>query len=282
MGYNDSLGDRMKDNYESVTQSTLLRRTPVVIRVDGKAFHTFTKRINEANDCSLKNGPFSEKLHTVMMLTAKAMVHNIQNAVLAYVQSDEISILLKDWTTLTTDQWFGGNVQKMVSVSAAMASSYFNYFLKNVFTSYLAPDETDSNDNNLYLINPKVLPACPQQIPLFDSRVFNLPKEEVANYFLWRQLDASRNSVNMLGQFYFSHKELHAKNISQVQDMLMSLETPTNWNDLPTWQKRGACVLLNPELASSVSPVIVDDNIPIFSQNREYIEKLLSSEQDSK
>lgn len=142
----DSLGDRMK-TFEKVTSDFLMRRTPVIIRLDGKAFHTFTKRINEHNDPCMFNGPFSEKLHWVMDMTMMQLSANIQNVKLGYTQSDEISLLLTDWEKFTTDQWFNGNIQKIVSVSASMATAYFNYYFQNAF--------------------PKA-----QGLALFDSRVF--------------------------------------------------------------------------------------------------------------
>lgn len=238
--------------YERVSQNTLIRRTPVIIRVDGKAFHTFTKQFKS----TLTDDPFSVILHTLMTRTSASMMAHTQNAVFAYTQSDEISILLKDWTQLNTDQWFAGNVQKMVSISAAMATGYFNFHL----TSYFIPTWVGA-------------------VPLFDSRVFNLPKEEVTNYFLWRQQDATRNSINMLGQHHFSHKELHGKSTSDVQDMLM-LQKGVNWNDLNTWKKRGSGVVRNPNQFSSVSPVVIDEEIPIFTQDRDYIERLLHEEKE--
>lgn len=246
-----SLGDRMK-RYEAVSQGSLMRRTPVIIRLDGKAFHTFTKKISQHNDSSLKTGPFSEKLHQIMEYTSFQLTKQIQNAKLAYFQSDEISILLTDWSTLTTDQWFGGNIQKIVSVSASIATAQFNKRFQEIFGVEDGIDATD--------------------IAYFDSRVFNLPKEEVTNYFIWRQQDATRNSINMLAQFYFSHNELHEKSTSQVQDMLM-LEKGVNWNNLEVWKKRGTCVHIDPW----DNVLRADSEIPIFTQSRAYIEYHLQS-----
>jgi len=241
------LGDRMK-GYEKVPSAKLLRRTPVIIRLDGKAFHTWTKRLSKYDD-TLKDGPFSELMHDCMTHTTEYLVANIQNAVLGYTQSDEISILLNDWKKLETDQWFGGGIQKITSVAASMATAYFNFIF-----SHLAENDTVSID-----------PA------LFDARVFNLPKEEVANYFLWRQQDATRNSIQMLGRHYFSHKEMHQKNVSNVQDMLM-IAHEINWNNIDTWKKRGTCVVRN-----GMGELIVDEEIPIFNKDRDYIERLLAS-----
>lgn len=249
-----SLGDRMK-TYERAGQQHLLPRSPVIIRVDGKAFHTFCKRVEKTDDPSLKTGPFSQKLHDVMMNTAFAMCEQMQNATVAYTQSDEISILLRDWDKFETQQWFGGNLQKIVSVSGAMAAAYFNYFLQKFF-------KYDEEGHISY-----VTPQHVHAVPLFDARVFNLPREEVTNYFIWRQKDAARNSINMLARFYFSHKELHGKNVSQVQEMLFQ-EHGVNWNNISTWQKRGACIIYKSSWAK-------DDEIPVFTQDRDYIERQL-------
>jgi tRNA(His) 5'-end guanylyltransferase len=263
-----TLGDRIKA-YENTSQSTLLRRTPIIIRVDGRAFHTFTKRLvatrtgeawsdRKIEDPSLATSPFSDVMHEVMSNTAATLLNQIQNSVFVYTQSDEISILLRDWDRLETQQWFGGTLQKIVSLSASIASTAFNYHL-----------------------NRHTNPRSIQDLALFDARAFNLPKEEVTNYFIWRQQDASRNSVNMIGRFYFSQKQMHGKSNSQVQDMLM-LEHGVNWNDIPTWQKRGICVYQRPDWNSfmSFSRSNIDEDIPIFTQDRQYIERHLSAPDD--
>lgn len=237
-----SLGDRMK-RYERVVDHSLMRRSPVIIRVDGRAFSSFTRRHFHAEK-------FSSVMHIAMLQAALNIMKQAQNAVLAYTQSDEISILLVDWKQLTTEQWFGARVQKITSISASLATSAFTYALA----------QEDRLPENL------------GQYPIFDARVFNLPKEEVTNYFIWRQQDATRNSINMLGQMYFSHNELQGKSTSDVQDMLM-LEKGVNWNDLDVWKKRGTCVVAKTHPADT-GPW-VDDDIPIFTQNREYIERWL-------
>lgn len=244
MSKSDNLGDRMK-RYEHTTKISLMRRTPVIIRIDGRAFHTFTKKF-KTFDSSEQTSPFGDVMHSIMVETAKQLVTSIQNACVGYVQSDEISILLRDWDRHTTEQWFDGGVQKITSVAASIATAtfnmQFNQYCKQMQYSDLAQ---------------------------FDARVFNLPKEEVTNYFIWRQQDASRNSVQMLGHFHFSQKQLHGKNNSQVQDMLM-LHKQINWNDLNTWKKRGACVVDNG------IGIFVDHNIPIFTADRHYIEQFLT------
>lgn len=237
-----SLGDRMK-GYESVSRTKLIRRTPVIIRIDGKAFHTWTRSLVDVN-----TSPFSGYMNRAMTWTCQQLVNNIQNAKIAYTQSDEISILLNDWGKIATDQWFDGNIQKIVSVSASIATAAFNHF---------------NQENN---------PSLP--LAYFDSRAFALPKEEVANYFIWRQQDATRNSVQMLGRFYFSHKEMHQKSVSDVQDMLM-LTHDVNWNNIDTWMKRGSCVVPSKQEYN----LGVDLDIPIFTQDRDYIEKHLKEDE---
>lgn len=251
MSLKDSLGDRMK-GYEAVTQSDLMRRTPVVIRIDGRSFHTFTKCLKDL-DPSLADTPFSKIMHTVMLSTTRHLVESIQNCSIGYTQSDEISLILKDWDEFETQQWFGGNVQKITSVSASIATAAFNYAFGEFRPPYSFLD-------------------CAQ----FDSRVYNLPHAEVTNYLIWRQQDASRNSVQMLGRFYFSQKQMHGKNNSQIQDMLMQ-EHNVNWNDIPTWMKRGSCVLksITDEDRVVWGGSVVDDVIPVFTQQRDYIESRL-------
>ncbi|TFH10344.1 MAG: hypothetical protein E4H14_02725 [Candidatus Thorarchaeota archaeon] len=271
-----SLGDRMKQ-YEATSQTTLLRRTPIIIRIDGRAFHTFTKRIvaeypqsergfTDADvmaryvvDSALADDPFSIKLHTVMTKTAKDLFDGVQNAVFIYTQSDEISILLRDWDKHETQQWFGGNVQKMVSLSASIATESFNHYFMTQFESPRRPKAH------------------------FDSRVYNIPQEEVTNYFIWRQQDASRNSVQMLGHFFFSQKQMHGKSNNEVQDMMM--ERGVNWNDLATWKKRGSAVYKKKSSFMGVrdlDAVVTDLGIPIFTQDRDFVERHLTVSSDER
>jgi tRNA(His) guanylyltransferase len=244
------LGDRMK-RYESVSQQFLMGKTPIIIRIDGKAFHTYTKGMQR---------PFCDIMHNSMVQTAKFLVEQIQGAVFAYTQSDEISILIRDWDDVNTESWFFGKLQKVISVSASLATYKFNDVINN------------------------------GKMALFDSRAFNLPPHEAINYFIWRQQDASRNSVQMLGHAHFSKYEMHGKNVGNIQDMLME-KYSINWNDCATWQKRGTCVVTkkdessnSPAIASFAKTIVcIDEEIPIFTQQREYINKycqqLLSSDE---
>ena len=258
-----SLGDRMK-GYEDVTRTKVLRRTPTIIRIDGKAFHTWTRQLKHF-DTSLERGPFSDRMHDAMTTTTQLLVENIQNAVLGYTQSDEISILLNDWKKLNSDQWFGGGIQKMCSVSASMATGYFN-------------EAVNGHCDVKQFSN-----------AFFDARVFNVPKEEVTNYFVWRQQDASRNSVQMLGRHYFSHKQLHKKSAADINDMLYT-EKDVLWNQIDTWKKRGTCAVRPPmileresvgiQIFAPNSSVIVDEHIPQFKEDRDYIEDLLNADEE--
>lgn len=249
----DSLGDRMK-RYEEAVGPTLLRRTPVIIRVDGKAFHTFTRKIKEHIDPTSKFH-FSHRFHAVMMAVTKSMVENMQGAQVAYTQSDEISILVRDWDTLTTSAWFDYKVQKMNSVAAAMAASYFNFYWSFYF--------------------PELRAGNPEELALFDARSFNVPFADVDNYFIWRQKDAIRNSINFIARKYISHKKLEGKKTAEVIDMLLELHG-VKWSEYPIWEQRGACTTTNEVSGVGFElRVAVDNEIPVFTEDRKYITKFL-------
>lgn len=201
MKKHDGLGDRMKAYYEGRSQTFLTRRTPVIIRLDGKAFHTFTIGCDK---------PFDTDLIEAMDFTGEYLINNIQGAKLVYAQSDEISILLTDFDKLTTDAWFDYNVQKMTSVSAAMASVIFS---------------------------DKATGDGPSKHAFFDSRAFNIPSEEVLNYFRWRYKDWVRNSIQMLAQSLFSHSELQKVKTSELHELCHS--KGYNWAKLPPRYKNG-------------------------------------------
>lgn len=197
------LGDRMKA-YENIPRIHLTPRMPAICRIDGKAFHTFTKGFPK---------PWSTEIRDAMTAAAKALVDEIQGAELAYYQSDEISVLLNDYKRFTSQAWFDKNVQKMAAVSASIATAHFNSYFALSSVSKLAE---------------------------FDSRCFVLPREEVNNYFWWRQMDAIRNSVSGLAQANFSHKELQGKSVAKMKEML--LEKGIDWDECEPWQKFGMYV----------------------------------------
>lgn len=247
----DNLGARMKDQYESRTRSMLPRRTHTIIRLDGKAFHTYTQGFSK---------PYDVQFMRIMNQTAQALCKEIQGAKMAYVQSDEISILMTDFDTLQTDAWFDGNVQKITSVSASIATAAFN--------------------NGMYL--DEEIMASMDKVAYFDSRVFTIPDlQEVVNYFVWRQKDATRNSIQMAAQNEYSQSELSGKNIKELQTLLLAKDI--NWNDYPVGFKRGRMIMkhdiVRADLAKSLAeqspmPIRTEWRIedpPIFTQDREYI-----------
>lgn len=272
-----TLGDRMKNNYENVNRFYLTRRMPIVIRTDMKAGHTFTKGMKK---------PFDDIFVKTMQDTMKYLCENIQGCVLGYTQSDEISLVLVDYAELTTDAWFGNNLQKMCSVSASMATLAFNKaFMRNIsqqskrlYTEHL--EEKDAS----YI---ETLEIAMNKGAMFDSRVFTIPKEEVCNYMLWRQQDATRNSILSVGQANFSHKDLHGKSCNNIQDMLMT-QKGINWNDYATTLKRGSCCIKVDDGLTAYDEVgnicgytqrskwVIDNEIPIFSQDRNYIDSLIN------
>ena len=266
----DSLGDRMK-SYEGISRIYLTKRMPVIIRIDGKAFHSFTKGFRR---------PFDEILIKAMQETAKYLCKNIMGCKIAYTQSDEISLLLEDYERVETQPWFENNLQKIVSVSASMATMAFNRAFADAvnetysyYTGINADEWTGSTEEFDKLFDnyfAKIGTA------MFDSRVFILPKEEVCNYFIWRQQDATRNSIQMVAQSLFSHRQLQNKNCDQLQEMMFQ-EHNINWNDYPTVYKRGSCVTKEQYTENDVtrSRWVVDTNIPIFTQDRNYIDRLV-------
>lgn len=251
-----SLADRMKD-YEKVLSPKFTKKVPVIIRLDGKAFHSFTIGFRK---------PFDMVLRETMGETSKYLCENIQGCKLAYTQSDEISLLLTDYETIYTNGWFDYEVEKIISISASMATLAFNKCLVEVAERYL--DNGDISVEEFEFYKKKSMTA------LFDSRGFNIPKEDVVNYFIWRQQDATRNSIFMVGRANFSHKQLECKNINQIQDMLF-IEKGINWNNFEVYNKRGLCVKRRPVEGTLRRKWKTDFNIPIFTQDRSYIEELI-------
>lgn len=282
MPVNDELGKRMKEYYETVSKTKLTRRTPVAIRLDGRAFHSFTRGFKR---------PFDEILIQSMQRTMQYLCENIQGCVLGYHQSDEITLILVDYKKLTSSAFFDYEVQKMCSISASMATMAFNKYFRELTDNYLRSDAWVNHyweeDVEKYA---NTLKKAIDKGAMFDARCFNIPKEEVCNLIYWRQLDATRNSIQMVGQANFSHKELQNKSCNQIQDMLMT-ERGINWNDFPIYQKRGSCCIKSTitgtfakeEADGTVTTGAIerphwyiDSNIPIFKgEDREYIDKLI-------
>jgi tRNA(His) guanylyltransferase len=254
----DSLGDRMK-GYEGVTRTQLVPKMPVLIRLDGKAFHTFTKGMER---------PYDRTFHECMWEAAKYLCENVQGCQVAYVQSDEITLLLVDYKDIKSEGWFHYGVQKMVSVAAAMCTAAFlcAYGEKKVWPSCLnlkGPFNT-----------------IKRRPPAFDARVWNVPEHEVVNVFIWRQQDATATPSSSWVSRSVQPQGAHGVNCNQIQEMVFK-DHGINFNDLPVPQKRGVCIVKRKTLTSTPfgdferSKWVVDENIPIFTQDRDYIQRLV-------
>lgn len=228
------LGDRMKA-YEDCFRFILPKRSPKIIRLDGKAFHTYLRRVEK---------PYDRTVMDAMISAAQAVVQSIGgSARCAYIQSDECSILLNDTLTLNTEAWFANNIQKIVSVASSIFTGEFNNTIAATLAQK-APTEF-------------VGPAA------FDARIFLLPDiVEVNNYFVWRQKDAIRNSIQQFGTKEFSAKELHGLNNELVLDMLRNAGKP--WNEEEVWKQRGIVI----------ANKFKDEAIPLFWEDTDYIKNL--------
>lgn len=202
---NDQLGTRLK-NYESFYNQRLLPKLPVVVRCDGKNFSKFTKGLKR---------PYDTRLQDLMDEVTKFLVEET-NSIVGYTQSDEITLILYDYGKPNSEIAFNGKINKLNSIFAALATAKFNKLL----SAYL--------------------PEKANKLPVFDCRAFNVPLlEEAVNCLVWRELDATKNSISMAAQYHFSHKSLQNKNGKEMQEMLWK-EKNINFNDYPTRFKRGA------------------------------------------
>ena len=267
------LAKRMKD-YEMRDRYFLQKRIPVAIRVDMRAGHTFTRGFKR---------PFDDIFMKSMQETAKYMCENMGNAKLAYVQSDEITIILTDYDTLETDCWFNYRTDKLCSISASMATMIFNKIFKEKVENFIE----EGGAFSLAQLNYNQMKMEPylkaiEKGAMFDARCFNIPKEEVTNLIYWRQLDATRNSIQMVGQANFSHKELQNKSCNDIQDMLHE-QKGINWNDYPTVCKRGTAIIYvnyqNPQSLTDKDIIKgwkIDTEMPILKgEDRAYIDDLV-------
>ena len=264
---NDSLGNRMKD-YEAVNERKLVANVPFIIRLDGVAFHTFTKKLVK---------PMDDILATTMKQTMLNLCEVVPYCKYGYTQSDEITLVCVIDDVKNAKSFYGNRVNKIATVTAAKATKLFNKnFYKNV-EKYEKSKSAFENVTDLKVYKSKLMEAE------FDSRVFNIPEHDIENNLIWRQQDAVRNSINALGFANFSTSEMKGKNTSEVQDMLM-LQKGINWSNCSTYQKRGAC-------AYKVETVIVgrngqevrrmkfkiDEDMPILTEPkaREELRKIL-------
>jgi tRNA(His) guanylyltransferase len=223
----DSLGDRMRRQYEDRWRVMLPRRTYTVIRCDGKAFHSFTRQCQKPNDTRLADALD----HAAVRLCEEA-----QGACFGYLQSDEISVLLTDFCLPTTEAWFDGTLQKICSIAASIVTAEFNARYAHAAGA----------------------------LAYFDARVFVIPDYvEVENYFVWRQQDATRNSIQGLAQSQFDQKRLHGLDYSALQELLFR-EKGINWNDTEPYWKRGRCVVYGERWQ-------IDRAVPVFTADRKFL-----------
>lgn len=265
MPVRDDLGSRMKEYYESVPKYRLFRRTPVAIRIDGKAFHTFTRGFQK---------PFDEVLGNAMIATMEHLCKNIQGCVFGYTQSDEISLLLIDYQKLNSSAWFDYEIQKICSIAASMATMAFNEaFAKEVHAfekkhrkidtqfGYYTGGWDSQENRELYDTYCKRLRTA-----MFDARCFNIPKEEACNLIYWRQLDATRNSIQMVGQANFSHSALQGMSCDNIKTMLEE-DKGIIWGNYPTQWKRGTAWRKD---------IGVDYEMPILKgEDRKYVDDVI-------
>jgi tRNA(His) 5'-end guanylyltransferase len=237
MSNKDSLGDRIK-TYENVSRIFLTRRTPVIIRVDGKAFSTLTKKCDK---------PYDKRFMDSMLSSAVEVSKKIQGFKIAYVQSDEASFLITDYENINSQGWFNYNPSKIISVSASIMTINFN----NYFFEKSLSNKIDA---------------------VFDSRAFNIPERDIPNYFIWRAKDWERNSLQMYCRSFFSHKELNNKNKEQMHEMLHKIGK--NWTtDCSSRQRNGTFIIGdNREINSSILPNYAHINSIITSLLQKKIE----------
>ena len=224
----DDLGQRIKQYYEDSLRITLPRQTNLILRIDGRSFHQFTKKLER---------PYSQKLADALDQAALALCLEAAGSRFAYGQSDEYSFLLTDYETPRSLMWFEGNLQKIVSVSTSIFTAAFQ----------------------------KAFPC--DTLATFDCRALVIPQwPEVEKYFLWRQLDASSNSLNMLASAHYTHQELLGKSESEKHDLLCA--KGLNWAKQPTHFKRGRAI------RRVEGSWIIDKDIPIFNREATYLASL--------
>ena len=258
------LAKRMK-GYENCYRIYLPRRSAVIVRIDGRAFHSFTKGFAR---------PYDEIFMSAMQSTMKDLCENISGCKFGYHQSDEISLVLTDYETINTEPWFNNNLQKIVSISAAMATFYFGNHFRKLLSEVYHDKNVSSEQLRVYQ------KAYSTKLCVLDSRAFIVPREEVVNVFYWRQLDCIRNSIQMAGQANFSHRELQNKNCNDIQEMLFS-QKGINWaKDYPPEFRNGsACYkkltdVITPDgITVQRNKWFIDKNIPKFSAEPEFINK---------
>lgn len=240
-----TLIDRMKE-YENVPKNTLTKKTPIIIRLDGCHFHTFTKKMNK---------PFDLILMSTMQETMKYLCEEIQGCVLGYTQSDEISLVLIDYKNINTEVWYNSEVEKICSVSASICTMKFNQIFRN---------KVGTLKDDKYYTKDEIIKTA-----YFDARCFNLPQDEVHNYILWRQQDTIRNSIQMVAQTYYSQKQLQGLKYQSLKDKLLAEKGVDYDNDFETYQKLGTtCRKIDGKW-------MLDYNMPLLKEDNRYVNNLI-------
>lgn len=222
----DSLGDRQKA-YEAVNDRILVPKMSFIVRVDGKAFHTYTRGFVK---------PFDTIMGATMIEVTKKLCEEIAGAVLGYTQSDEITIVCKYTDRIVSQAWFNGRVRKIETIAASKATKWFNEIFSEKVHDYIENYEgTEEYKNTLRLFYNKKIGMAE-----FDARAFNIPEWDCINNVIWRQQDATRNSVEAVGHANFNTKELHKVNCEGIKEMLLKQKS-INWeSDFTPYQKYGA------------------------------------------
>lgn len=263
-----TLGERMKE-YEMQSRTRLLRKVPVIIRLDGKAFHTWTRGLDR---------PFDRSLMYIMQKTMLALCEQIQGCVLGYTQSDEITLVLVDYQRIESMAWFDNQVQKMCSVAASVATSVFEKALDEEIDELIVSakhyTEQGAYIDSKWCINKAELLKDKKYKANFDARAFNIPIHEVINNLIWRQQDATRNSILSVAQSLYSHKELQGIGTKELQNKMLT-EKNVNWNDYKTDEKRGIAAIKDND-----GKWFIDELTPIFTEDRDYINRLVYPESD--
>jgi tRNA(His) 5'-end guanylyltransferase len=228
----EELGDRMK-RYEEASLFKLPIRMPVIMRVDGKNFHSLLKDAEK---------PFDENFKQQMDYVGVKLVEEVQGAALAYLQSDEVSVLITPYLSLEYSPWYDNEIQKMSSIGASIATKAFNSF--------------DIEESDIVV----------GKRGLFDCRVFVIPREDVVNYFIWRQRDWETNSVQMVARYFYSHKALENKSCSEMKEMIK--KAGEDWDKFSGWEKRGRVITR----VAGHTAWAVDDNLPRFEEKRVYVD----------
>ena len=279
--------NRMKEFYENVPRTQLMRRCPVALRMDGKAFKHFTENFKK---------PYDRLFRDTMQETMLSLCQSIQGCVFGYTQSDEITLILVDYETFSQEAWFNYEIQKIVSTAASMTTMYFNkiferktreFVMENCYLidsddSFSPDSDFVSGDDFSPVENPdeelrryvEIYKDAVSKGAMFDARCFNVPKEEVTNLIYWRQIGAIRNSIQMAARTHLSSTEVKNKTTKEMKQMLEQIGI--TWEDYPMDCQRGACAIKEQKDGDVRPHWYVDKNIPIFKgEDRDYVNRFV-------